>query len=139
MIDLQALDGIVGMRRFELPTSSTPCWRDTWLRYIPKTIITNTIARPSRLPVGTRYRATLHPGEINLDCKYSLCACKSKSAANLFYLYFRISIHEKKDSRTRRVKVHCRRNHRAVPYQLYLPCFQLPGFPGFYEVWRYGR
>lgn len=26
----------VGMRRFELPTSSTPCWRDTGLRYIPK-------------------------------------------------------------------------------------------------------
>ena len=25
----------VGMRRFELPTSSTPCWRDTGLRYIP--------------------------------------------------------------------------------------------------------
>ena len=23
------------MRRFELPTSSTPCWRDTGLRYIP--------------------------------------------------------------------------------------------------------
>ena len=27
---------LVGMRRFELPTSSTPCWRDTGLRYIPK-------------------------------------------------------------------------------------------------------
>jgi hypothetical protein len=31
-----ALRHIVGMRRFELPTSSTPCWRDTGLRYIPK-------------------------------------------------------------------------------------------------------
>jgi hypothetical protein len=26
---------LVGIGRFELPTSSTPCWRDTWLRYIP--------------------------------------------------------------------------------------------------------
>ncbi|GAA4930359.1 recombinase family protein [Mucilaginibacter defluvii] len=26
----------VGMRGFEPPTSSTPCWRDTGLRYIPK-------------------------------------------------------------------------------------------------------
>jgi hypothetical protein len=24
------------MARFELTTSSTPCWRDTGLRYIPK-------------------------------------------------------------------------------------------------------
>lgn len=29
----------VGMRRFELPTSSTPCWRDTWLRYIPRLLL----------------------------------------------------------------------------------------------------
>ena len=26
----------VGVARFELTTSSTPCWRDTELRYIPK-------------------------------------------------------------------------------------------------------
>jgi hypothetical protein len=26
----------VGMAGFEPTTSSTPCWRDTWLRYIPK-------------------------------------------------------------------------------------------------------
>lgn len=29
---------LVGMRGFEPPTSSTPCWRDTWLRYIPEGI-----------------------------------------------------------------------------------------------------
>ena len=27
----------VGMAGFEPTTSSTPCWRDTGLRYIPKT------------------------------------------------------------------------------------------------------
>ncbi len=27
---------LVGMAGFEPATSSTPCWRDTWLRYIPK-------------------------------------------------------------------------------------------------------
>ena len=37
--DLRLLTFSVGMRRFELPTSSTPCWRDTGLRYIPKRII----------------------------------------------------------------------------------------------------
>ena len=40
----------VGMRRFELPTSSTPCWRDTGLRYIPNN------------------------NRINYLCKYKRCA-----------------------------------------------------------------
>jgi hypothetical protein len=35
------------MRRFELPTSSTPCWRDTGLRYIPNF---NTMYCNRRLP-----------------------------------------------------------------------------------------
>jgi hypothetical protein len=33
---LTCFHSVVGMAGFEPTTSSTPCWRDTGLRYIPK-------------------------------------------------------------------------------------------------------